>query len=575
MIQRRCRPEGHALSWPQGANGRNGARPSKAFLTILLFAITAHAGTVQIAVAPRAGTDDPLLLDSLRYPYSVTRLSYLLSHFALQSETGWTELPDQYAWLDAATRRNTFTLHDVPAGNFHALRFIVGVTATNDPTTYPPDHPLNPNLNGLHWNWQGGYIFCAVEGRTQAGDGYSFHIARQPVSITVTGHFTTAALLTFDIPTLLTNVTLTGSTHSRDGDSVAETLRKNLARSFQLRETVTSEMPALKPVKPLYLPAKYTPYRFTIPARFPIPALPRDNPLLEERVALGRQLFHEPLLSRNNSISCATCHDEKHAFADPRRYSLGVDGQPGKFNALPLQNLAWKSRFFWDGRAPSLREQVKFPITDHLEMDENLDDVCAKLVGAASPPLTQIQPLADYPALFAAAFDTAEITQEKIALALENFMLTLTSFRSKVDRSELTPLEQRGFELFFTEYDPRTRQYGADCFHCHGGATFSDNQIHDNGVGKFMTPSLRNVAKTAPYMHDGRFVTLAEVVEHYTTRMPRTATLDPNLAKHPDGGVPLSTDDKKALVAFLEALTDLTDAKREAGKTAREDSSIR
>ncbi|MEO6739706.1 MAG: cytochrome C peroxidase, partial [Chthoniobacteraceae bacterium] len=140
--------------------------------------------------------------------------------------------------------------------------------------------------------------------------------------------------------------------------------------------------------------------------------------------------------------------------------------------------------------------------------------------------------------------------------------------------------EKRGFELFMTEFDPRTGQRGADCFHCHGGPLFSDHQFHNNGLapsddtgrfritklesdrGKFATPSLRNVALTAPYMHDGRFATFEEVVEHYSTGMQRTPTLDPNLAKHPDAGIPFSTEDKRALVAFLKTLTTLApDAK--------------
>jgi cytochrome c peroxidase len=186
----------------------------------------------------------------------------------------------------------------------------------------------------------------------------------------------------------------------------------------------------------------------------------------------------------------------------------------------------------------------------------------------------------DYPALFTAAFGASEITAEKISLALENYLLTLTSFNAKFDRvlrgeEQFTTEEQRGFELFSTEYDPRRGQFGADCFHCHGGPLFQSQSFANNGLdeafsdpgrgkitgktydtGKFSTPSLRNVALTAPYMHDGRFRTLEEVVEHYATGVKRSATLDPNLAKHPDGGVPLAAADKRALTAFLRTLTD-------------------
>jgi len=186
----------------------------------------------------------------------------------------------------------------------------------------------------------------------------------------------------------------------------------------------------------------------------------------------------------------------------------------------------------------------------------------------------------NHPALFTAAFGSPEITAEKISLALENYLLTLTSFNAKFDRvlrgeEKFTPEEQRGFELFSTEYDPRRDQFGADCFHCHGGPLFQSQAFANNGSdgafkdigrekvtgkasdrGKFAVPSLRNIAPTAPYMHDGRFRTLEDVVEHYSTGIPRSASLDPNLAKHPDGGVPLSTEDKQALVAFLKTLTD-------------------
>jgi cytochrome c peroxidase len=236
---------------------------------------------------------------------------------------------------------------------------------------------------------------------------------------------------------------------------------------------------------------------------------------------------------------------------------------------MPLFNLAWRNSFFWDGRAPSLRKQALMPIQDHAEMDENLTNVCARLTANA-----------DYTNAFRAAFDPPEITPEKIGLAIEQFLLTLTSFDSKFDRvlrgaEQFTDPEKRGFQLFSTEYDPRRGQFGADCFHCHGGALFQSQTFANNGLdsefsdvgrakitsnksdeGKFAVPSLRNVALTGPYMHDGRFKTLEEAIDHYCKGVKRSATLDPNLAKHPDGGVPLSKSDQQALVAFLSTLTD-------------------
>jgi cytochrome c peroxidase len=556
---------------------------------------TANGAVLEIAVQNKFD-GGPLLLDSLRYrnaageTLSVTRLSYLLSGFALQGDDGkWVEVPDQYAWMDAEKRRSVVRLEGIPAGKYQALHFYVGLdAATNagDPSKFPADHPLNPNLDGLHWSWQGGYIFMALEGlwRNRAGQlgGYAYHVARDPnrtrISLTAPFDLThdAALLLNLDVGTMFNlPVPLSlekdgNSTHSRDGDPVAAALDKNLAGAFTVSQ-VLSSVPAvasISPVKPLYLPEQFTPARFTMGSAFPLPDLPRDNPLIEERVALGEQLFRETALSRDGSISCASCHRPADVFADPRRFSVGVRAQAGKRHAMPLFNLAWKSAFFWDGHAPSLRAATLDPVLDPTEMDETLDRVAAKL--AANPA---------YPPLFRAAFGSPEITPEKLGLALEEYLLTLTSYNSKFDlamrgKATFTDQEKRGLELFMTEYDPRTGQHGADCFHCHGGPLFTDNQFHNNGLvpnaadpgrflvthneadrNKFATPSLRNVALTGPYMHDGRFATLEEVVAHYNTGVQRTPTLDPNLAKHPIEGLQLSAADQQALVAFLKTLS--------------------
>ncbi len=182
---------------------------------------------------------------------------------------------------------------------------------------------------------------------------------------------------------------------------------------------------------------------------------------------------------------------------------------------------------------------------------------------------------------FRGAFGTAEITPERAALALEQFLLVQVSADSRFDRAlrggaALSADEKHGFELFAPEFDPARGRRGADCFHCHGGALFTDFAMKNNGLdlvaadagraivtgaatdcGKFKTPSLRNVALTAPYMHGGRFATLEEVVAHYDHGVQRAANLDPNLAKHPHAGLELSSPDQRALVALLRALTDL------------------
>jgi len=560
------------------------------------FAFFASATTLEIAVQSKFN-GEPLLLDSLRYQnaagetLSVTRLSYLLSGFALQRDDGsWLEVPNQYAWMDAEKRRSVVRLENLPAGKYQAVHFYLGPDATTnaaDPAQFPADHPLNPNLDGLHWSWQGGYIFLALEGlwRSGAGDlqGYAYHLARDPnrtrISLTAPIDLThdVALLLNLDVGTLfnlpspLSLAKDGNATHSRDGDQVAVALGKNLSGAFTLGQVLSSVPNQVNapPVQPLYLPEKFTPYHFTMGSTFPIPDLPRDNPLIEERVALGKQLFQETSLSRDGTISCASCHQPADHFSDPRRFSLGVRAQTGKRHAMPLVNLAWQSSFFWDGRAPSLRAQALVPIQEPTEMDETLDRVTAKL--AAKPV---------YPPLFRAAFGSPEITAEKLGLALEQFVLTLTAYHSKFDlalrgKATFTDEEKRGLELFMTEDDPRTGQHGADCFHCHGGPLFTDNQFHNNGLApdaadpgrflvthneadrnKFATPSLRNVALTGPYMHDGRFATLEEVVAHYNTGVVRSPTLDPNLAKHPPQGLQLSDADQRALVAFLKTLSE-------------------
>ena len=236
---------------------------------------------------------------------------------------------------------------------------------------------------------------------------------------------------------------------------------------------------------------------------------------------------------------------------------------------MPLFNLAWSRRFTWDGSKQRVREQALAAMTSPVEMHGDLATVLADLGGDRTMAVK-----------FQAAFGPGGVTAERVGLALEQYVLTLVSCDSRFDsamrgKGELTEDEKRGFELFVTEFDPARGKYGADCFHCHGGALFTDYAMKNNGLdglgddtglgritgraadsGRFKTPSLRNVALTAPYMHDGRFATLEEVVAHYDHGVARTAGLDPNLAKHPDTGLGLSAADQRALVAFLRSLTD-------------------
>ena len=567
-------------------------------LALLLGALPAKASAasalLEITIDPVI-SEHALRLDSLAFQnaavetFSVTRLSYLLSGFALEREDGtWQELPGTHAWLDAGSHRNAIQPAGIPEAAYRAIRFHVGPSPEDNAKNVaeiPALHPLNPNLNGLHWSWQGGYIFLALEGHFRTGEaepqGYAWHLARDPNRTRITLpvaldlrhpvglrlHFDLASLL--NLPRPLSFTRDGPATHSREGDPIASALGANLPGAFRVHRVESISPRALREtaMPPLDLPDKITPWRFTMSSTFPMPDLPRDNPLIAERVTLGEMLFHDPILSRDNTISCASCHAAHIAFTDSRPFSSGIEGRSGDRNSMTLFNLAWKKQFFWDGRADSLRAQVLQPIADHREMDDSINHVSQKLTASTG-----------YPAAFRAAFRTPGITGEKIALALEQYLLTLTSHDSKLDRAlagsaVLTEDEQRGFELFMTESDARTGQRGADCFHCHGGPLFTDHQFHNNGLisedtgrarvtglaadqGKFVTPSLRNIALTGPYMHDGRFGTLEEVMGHYSTGIHRSPTLDPNLAKHPAPGLRLSAQDQSALIAFLKTLTE-------------------
>jgi cytochrome c peroxidase len=558
---------------------------------------SAFAATLQLQITPKM-LGEELQPASLRYQtsagetFSVTRVSYFVSHVELQRDDGsWLAFSNSVGWLDFERNRDSIRIEQVPPGEFRTVRFLVGLDPSmnhGNISQIPPDSPLNPDVNNLYWGWQSNYIFMAIEGlwRNSSGelDGWAYHLARDTNAVRITLAAAmditneTKVQMDFDLASLLNAprplsfVKDGTSTHSRDGDPIAAALVENLTTAFRVAKIsnlTDTEIAAANP-KPLFLPEKFTPYQFQMSSMFPIPDLPRDNPLTVERVTLGKELFFDKRISINNAQSCADCHIPDKGFQDGRRTARGAEGELGPRKTMPLYNLAWKQQFFWDGRASSLREQVLVPIQNPIEMHQTLTNLTEKLA----------QVPGDYPDLFEKAFGTPEITAEKISLALENYILTLTSFNSKFDhvlsgQEQFTPQEERGFQLFSTEYDPRRDQYGADCFHCHGGPLFQSQSYANNGLdadfldtgrarvtgktsdfGKFAVPSLRNVALRAPYMHDGRFKTLDEVVEHYCTGVKRSATLDPNIAKHPDGGVPLSAADKQALVAFLKTLTD-------------------
>lgn len=308
----------------------------------------------------------------------------------------------------------------------------------------------------------------------------------------------------------------------------------------------------------------------------PDPELPADNMLTKQGVQLGRMLFYEKMLSLDGSQSCASCHNQADAFSDTLKFSIGVEMLPGKRQAMAVFNMAWNSNeFFWDGRAHLLRDQSLNPIEDPFEMNETLDNVIAKLSASQL-----------YKDQFTRAFGSDEVTSEKMSLAMEQFMLSIISYDSKYDKFlagevQLSESEERGRLLFETEYNPFFPELsGADCAHCHGGSNFENDQYMNNGLdmdasfadigredvtgnladkAKFKVPTLRNINLTPPYMHDGRFKSLEEVIDHYNSDIKQSSTLDPALIQVVDnGGLNLTEQDKADLVNFLKTMTDQT-----------------
>ena len=313
-----------------------------------------------------------------------------------------------------------------------------------------------------------------------------------------------------------------------------------------------------------------TPYVLSY-GSFPAPAITPDNLLSNAGVFLGRMLFYEPMLSKDGSMTCASCHNQNNAFDDTARFSTGVRGLKGGRQAMAIFNMAWNTNnFFWDGRAELLRHQSTKPIQDPLEMDESIENLIAKLSSSQK-----------YKDQFIRAFGSADITEFTISLALEQFMNSIVSYQSKYDdflanKVNLTPSEHRGRKLFFQEYNQFIPDSsGADCAHCHSGFNFENDRYMNNGldatftdsgrakvtlnsrdVGKFKVVSLRNIALTAPYMHDGRFQTLEQVLEHYNNGVQVSSTLDPAIDQTRTTGLRLTAQDKLDLIAFLKTLTD-------------------
>ena len=333
--------------------------------------------------------------------------------------------------------------------------------------------------------------------------------------------------------------------------------------------------PEVSPDGPVVPP---TAYRLTVPTYFPaVPAAPADNPLTNEGVALGRRLFYETALSVDNTVSCGSCHRQALAFTDGLAHAVGVNQGVSQRSAMSLSNLLWEPRLTWDGAASTLENQARVPIEKVVEMHQPLAAGVARL-----------QQLPAYPVLFRQAFGSSTITEDNTLKALAQFERTLISSGSRYDqflagnRTALSSYELQGLTLFNTH--PNGSLRGGNCSDCHSGPLLSNHLFANNGLdatftdlglgaqtglptdnGKFRVPSLRNIALTAPYMHDGRFGTLAAVVDHYNEHVAlNSPNIDPlilnatNDPRQQSRTLDLTADEKARIVAFLRTLTDST-----------------
>ncbi|EAZ94735.1 cytochrome C peroxidase [Flavobacteria bacterium BAL38] len=301
-----------------------------------------------------------------------------------------------------------------------------------------------------------------------------------------------------------------------------------------------------------------TPIYLDITKNWPKPVYDfSKNPLTEEGFQLGRNLFYDPILSRDNTISCASCHLQQTGFTHvDHDLSHGIDGKIGTRNSLTLQNLAWNKTFMWDGGVNHLDVQYIHPITSEVEMDETMENVVKKL-----------QEIPKYKELYKKAFGTDKVTGQLTLKALSQFVVMLTTSNSKYDKvvrkeEKFTEMEQKGYNIF-----------KQNCASCHKEPLFTSDTFENNGLSvdptlndygrmkitqiksdslKFKIPTLRNIEFTFPYMHDGRFKTLNEVIKHYNSGIKHSNTLSKQLQKPMN----LSDNERTELVAFLKTLSD-------------------
>ena len=345
------------------------------------------------------------------------------------------------------------------------------------------------------------------------------------------------------------------------------------------------------------IPVVGTPLPLSVPSNFPKPQLDTSFKVTVAGFELGRALFYDGSLSSDGEIACATCHQQANAFTHHgHRLSHGVGDRLSRRNAPSIQNLAWARNFFWDGGVHHLDFTPLTALRDTAEMNTNLDIVLLKMNSSR----------VNYPELFKQAYGSREITSQRMLRALAQFMSRIVSANSRYDRYSrgedttlLTADEKEGLSLF-----------RAKCSSCHVGELFTDYSFRNNGLPaqlsrgqfefglteedrtriaanrdqgryritlnkkdlyKFRVPSLRNVQYTQPYMHDGRFTVLDQVLKHYATGVEDSPTLDPLLRKGQKAGIPMTVEERKKIIAFLKTLTDpeyLKDRRYEDPRTA-------
>lgn len=331
-----------------------------------------------------------------------------------------------------------------------------------------------------------------------------------------------------------------------------------------------------------YIPYASTEYNLFRPEGFPEMFIPGDNPMTEEGVDLGRHLFYDNILSKDFSMSCSSCHDPALSFTDGLARSPGVEGMLGERSSMSLINIGYEVKgLFWDGRIQSLEEQALTPVEDAIELNSDWNVVVDRLRADSM-----------YSVRFRKAFgikNKSQISKELAAKAIAQFERSLISYSSKYDlrfyqgqNVFLTEQELDGFAIFFDESNSELPD--GQCFHCHGGPNLTTSRFFNNGLtevdsyedfpdiglgavtgdisdyGKFRAVSLRNIALTAPYMHDGSIATLEEVIDFYAEGLHLFDNVDPNLIE----GVELNDEEKASLLAFLHTLTDTSYLQNEA-----------